>query len=105
MQHDIFRTTAQQWIALFDTGAHRAIAGWREGGEQLGQLARGRWDSAFVESSPQMSEETRRNASHFREVMASYYTRGISLSADGAERAVSTLVGAAQAAMGGRMPR
>ena len=105
MQHDIFQTTAQQWIALFDQGAHRAITGWRQGGEQLGQMARGRWDSAFAESSPQLSEETRRNASHFRDVVAGCYTRGVSLSAEGAERAVTTLVSAARATLGGRMPR
>jgi hypothetical protein len=105
MQATAFRTTARQWISGFDSGAHRAIAGWRTGGERLGQAARTRWDRAFAESSPQLSPETRRNASHFRDVVAGYYTRGIDLSATGAERAVSTLVEAAQTAVDGRIPR
>ena len=105
MQASSFRSTAGQWISGFDNGAHRAIAGWRAGGERLGQAARTRWDRAFAESSPQLSPETRRNASHLRDVVAKRYTRGIELSATGAERAVAALVQAAQAAVDGRMPR
>jgi len=100
MDKTAFRSTAQQWISGFDTGAHRAIAGWRAGGDRLGQAARSRWERAFAESSPQLSPETRRNASHFRDVVAGCYSRGIELSASGAERAVATLVQAAQAAVG-----
>jgi hypothetical protein len=105
MQATPFRTTARQWISGFDSGAHRAIAGWRSGGERLGEAARQRWDRAFAESSPKLSPETQRNASHFREVVAGYYARGVELSATGAERAVSTLVEAAQSAVDGRIPR
>jgi hypothetical protein len=105
MQATEFRATARQWISGFDSGAHRAIAGWRTGGERLGRSARGRWDRAFAESSPQLSPETRRNAGHLRDVVAGYYTRGVELSASGAERAVGTLVQAAQSALDGRMSR
>ena len=99
-----FQATAQQWISGFDQGAHRAIAGWRSGADRLGGFARARWDRAFAESSPQLSAETRRNASHFRDVVARGYVRGIDLSTTGAERAVDTLVDAARAAAG-RMAR
>jgi hypothetical protein len=105
MQNTPFGTTAQQILAGFDTQAHRAIAGWRTGGDRLGQLARDRWDRAFAESRAQLSAETRRNATHFRDVVARNYTLGIELSATGAERAVSTIVAAAQSALAGRMPR
>ena len=77
MQHDIFEPRPSNGSALFDTGAHRAIAGWREGGERLGQ-AGPRALGPRLRRGPQLSEETRRNASHFRDVMAGYYTRGIS---------------------------
>jgi hypothetical protein len=103
MDKDSIRSTAQQWIAGFDTGAKRAIAGWRAGGERFGDSARHRWDRAFAESSPQLSPETRRNASHLRDVVAGGYSRGIELSATGAERAVDTLVQAARSALNGRM--
>ena len=100
MNTQAFQATAQQWISGFDHGAHRAIAGWRSGAGRLGEMARTRWDHAFAQSSPQLSPDTRRNASHFRDVVAGYYVRGIDLSTTGAERAVSTLVEAAEAAAG-----
>jgi hypothetical protein len=103
-QEDI-RRAAEQCIRGFDLGAHRAITGWRTGGDRLGRAARARWDRAFAESSPQLSAETRRNASHLRDVVARRYARGIELTAAGAERAVGTVVQAAQAALAGRMPR
>lgn len=99
MDHASIRNTAEQWIGGFDTQGHRAIAGWRTAGERLGQAARSRWDRAFAESSPQLSAETRRNASHFRDVVARYYVQGMDLSATGAERALEASVQAAQAAV------
>lgn len=105
MDSTAIRSTARQWITGFDHGAQRAIAGWREGADRLGAYARARWDTAFAESSPQLSAETRRNASHFRDVVARNYARGIELSTDGAGRAVATLVDAALGAANGRMPR
>lgn len=105
MQTSTLRHTAQQWISVFDEGAQRAIAGWRSGGERLGQAARSRWDRAFAESSPSLSVETRSNASHLRDVVAGRYARGLELSATGAEHAVHTLVEAAHTALGGRMSR
>lgn len=99
MDHQAFRSNASQWISGFDTQAQRAIAGWRSGGDRLGQAARTRWDRAFAESGPRLSEETRRNASHLRDVVARRYVQGVALSATGAERAVQTLVQAADAAV------
>lgn len=105
MNTQAFNAAAQQWITGFDQGAQRAIAGWREGADRVGSYARGRWDRAFAESSPQLSAETRRNASHFRDVVARNYARGVELSTQGAGRAVATLVDAARSAAGGRMAR
>ena len=92
MDNSTFRSSARQWISGFDTQARRAIAGWRTGGERLGGAARSRWDRAFAESSPKLSEETRRNASHARDVFSRYYVQGAEITASGAERAVETLV-------------
>ena len=44
------------------------------------------------QASPQLSEETRKNATHARKVIGGYYTRGINLTAGGAQTAVDTLV-------------
>jgi hypothetical protein len=90
---------AEQWIHRFDTGAHRAIAAWREGGEALGGLARERWDSAFEASRPQLSKETQRNADRARKAFAGCYAKGLELSTAGAETAVETLVGTARTAV------
>lgn len=90
---------AQQWIGRFDSGAHRAIVAWREGGERLGELARGRWDAAFEESSPKLSAETRRNAERAQQAFAGCYAKGVQLSAGGAEAAVDALVKTARVAL------
>jgi len=99
MNKQALDSTARQWIAGFDSNAHRAIAAWRQGGERLGGLARERWDTAFAQAKPKLSAETRRNASHARDVFAGFYAKGVVLSASGAEAAVDSLVGAARAAV------
>lgn len=92
-------TVARQWIDGFDHTAHVVIGAWRDGGERLGQAARERWDTAFAESSPQLSAETRRNAANARKVFARYYNQGVALSTSGAEVAVDTMAQAARTAV------
>lgn len=94
-----FSRTAAQAIETFGTTAHSAIEAYREGGERLGRFAGRRWNEAFRKASPQLSAETRRNAAHARKVFAGYYTRGVQLSASGAEVAVDTFVQAAATAV------
>ena len=83
MDQDQFRTAAEEWIASFDAQAHNAVSELRKGGDRLGGFARERWDRAFAESSPQLSEETQRNASHARDVFARWYGKGVEVSLDG----------------------
>ncbi|MCD6076749.1 MAG: hypothetical protein K0R89_687 [Ramlibacter sp.] len=99
MDRQALGSTARQWIAGFDSNAHRAIGAWREGGDRLGGFARDRWDTAFAQAKPKLSPETRRNASHARDVVSGLYAKGIVLAAGGAETAVDTLVDAARAAV------
>jgi hypothetical protein len=94
-----FAPAAEQWIQLFNAGAHRAVQAWRSGGEQLGGLARERWDSAFAASRAQLSKETQRNADRTRQAVAGCYAKGLELSTSGAETAVDTLVEAARGAV------
>jgi hypothetical protein len=99
MDQDKFRTAAEQWINRFDGQAHQAVGELRNGGERLGRFARERWDRAFAESSPQLSEETRRNASHARDVFARWYGKGVDVSTEGAGRVVDAFVGVARTAV------
>jgi hypothetical protein len=94
-----FSKTAATAIETFGTTAHTAIDAYREGSERLGQFAGQRWNHAFRKASPQLSAETRKNATHARKVFAGYYSRGVQLSASGAEVAVDTVVQAAATAV------
>jgi hypothetical protein len=99
IKQEQFSATAQQWVSRFDQGARHAIDAWRTGGERLGAVTRERWDCAFEESSPKLSEETRRNASRARDAFAGCYAKGLDLSATGAGFAVDRLVEGARIAL------
>jgi hypothetical protein len=99
MAQENFRTSAEQWLHSFDSQAHHAITQLRESSDRLGAFARGRWDRAFAESSPKLSEETRRNASHARDVFSRWYVKGVAVSTTGADRAVDALVDVARTAV------
>ncbi len=96
MNANQFNSAATQWVDGFGSVAHTAIGAWREGGNRLGDFTRARWDAAFTEASPKLSAETRRNAANARKVIGGYYTKGVALSASGAEVAVDTIVQAAR---------
>jgi len=100
MQATTFATAASELVDALGTTAHSAIDAARAGGERLGCLAGQRWDRAFHEASPQLSAQTRRNATHARQVFARYWRQGLALSTDGADRAVDAVVQAAGTAIG-----
>ena len=93
-KHEITAATTAAF-GRFGDAAHGAITLYREGGERLARAAGERWDLAFERAKPQLSAETRKNATHAKKVFARYYDRALSLSADGAGIAVDTFVGAA----------
>ncbi len=97
--HAFSPATAEQWITRFDATARRAIGAWREGGERLGELTRGKWDGAFQESSPKLSPETRRNAKRAQQAFAGGYVKAVDLSATGATFAVDRIVEGARTAV------
>ncbi len=94
-----FTQGAERAIDTFGSAAHQVIDAWRDGGDRLGEAAKARWDAAFKQSAPQLTPETRKNAAHAQKVFGGYYTRGVHLSAAGAEVAVDTLVQAARVAV------
>ena len=99
MNTKTFKTTATGAIASFGTNAHHAIGLYREAGERFAGVVDQRWKAAWKESSPKLSAETRKNAMHAKQVFGGYYAKGLALSADSAEVAVDTVVGAAIAAV------
>jgi hypothetical protein len=99
MKNADFSTVASQVIDGIDTNAQKAIEAWREGGERLAEFAGAHWDTAFKQASPKLTAETRRNATHAKKVFAGYYTKGVALTASGAEVAVQTVVQAARTAV------
>ncbi|MBI5279263.1 MAG: hypothetical protein HY854_22720 [Burkholderiales bacterium] len=99
MTNERIASTANQLIDGFDTTAHHLIEAWLDGSERLGAAARQRWDAAFEQAKPQLSAETRKNATHARKVLGGYYTRGTEMTASGAAIAVDTVVQAARVAV------
>jgi hypothetical protein len=99
MNTSTLATAATHFVEAFGTTAHSAIGACREGGQRLGELAGERWDRAFQEASPRLKPETRRNASHARQVFARCYRQGLQASTAGAQAAVDTLVQAAETAI------
>jgi hypothetical protein len=69
--------TATDLVAKFGNTAHRVIGLYREGGERLAETL-----------------DQRKNANHAHQVFNGYFTKGVNLSASGAEVVVDTLVGA-----------
>ena len=98
MKATTFATTAATFIEQFGQAAHRAVDVYREAGERLAVVADERWSTAFAQSSPKLSKETRKNAAHAREVFAGYYAKGLTVTADGAQTAIDTFVEAAVSA-------
>ena len=92
-------SVANQLIDGFDTTAHQVLDAWREGHERLGAAAKQRWDTAFAESKPQLSAETRKNATNAQKVFARYYDRGFELASGATTVAVDTMVQAARVAV------
>jgi len=99
MNDNRITATAAQFVEAFGSNAHGAIDTCIAGGERLGEFAAERWDRAFEQASPRLSAETRRNASHAREVFARYYRQGLERSGEGAARAVDVMVKAAGSAI------
>ena len=86
--------SATDALGRFGNRAHQAIGLYREGGERIATIAGDRWDAAFQQSRAQLDAETRKNATHAKDVFSRYYARALDLSADGAKIAVDTVIGA-----------
>jgi len=99
MDTSTFSTAATNALANFGISAHHLIGVYREGGERLATTLEQRWKAALKEASPQLTAETRRNAARAQQAFSASYSKGLALTADGAEVVIDTLVGAAVAAV------
>jgi hypothetical protein len=99
MDNGTFSTTATNALAKLGNTAHHLIGVYRESGERLAATLEQRWTAALKEASPQLTAETRRNAARAQQAFSATYSKGLAVTADGAEVVVNTLVGAAVAAV------
>ncbi|MES2360289.1 MAG: hypothetical protein V4646_00660 [Pseudomonadota bacterium] len=90
-------TVASDLIASYGNTAKNVIDAYRAGGERVVDLLEQRWNRALKESRTQLTAETVKNASAAQLAFSTYYSKGLMLSADGAEQVVSQLVKVAEA--------
>ena len=94
MDKQDFTKATTEALGRFGNAAHQAIGLYRNGGERIAAVAGERWDTAFAQAKPKLDAETRKNATHAKDVFSRYYSRALALSADGATIVVDTVVGA-----------
>lgn len=85
-------TLAIELVESYGNTAKNAIDAYRAGGERVVSLLEQRWSRALKESRSELTAETVKNASAAQLAFSVYYTKGLSLSSDGAEQLVSQLV-------------
>lgn len=90
-------TVATDLIESYGNTAKNVIDACRAGGERVVALLEHRWKHALKQSRTQLTAETVKNASAAQLAFSVYYSRGLSLAADGAQQVVSQLVKVAEA--------
>lgn len=79
-------------IASYGNTAKNVIQAYRAGGDRMVDFLEQRWDSAFQESSPQLTAEVRKNALNAQKVLGSYYAKGVAMTTEGAESVVDKFI-------------
>ena len=79
-------------IGAYGNTAKNVIQAYRVGGERLVGYVEQRWERALDKSRPQLAKEVASNASSAQKVFGSYYIKGITLTADGADAVVNNVV-------------
>jgi len=85
-------TVACDLIESYGNTAKNVIDAYRAGGERVVSELEQRWNRALKESSTQLTAETVKNASAAQLAFSVYYTKGLSLTTNGAQQVVSQLV-------------
>lgn len=79
-------------IESYGNTAKNVIDAYRAGGERVVSLLEQRWNRALEESRPQLTAETVENASAAQLAFSACYTKGLTLTTNGAQQVVSQLV-------------
>jgi len=90
-------TVASDLIESYGNTVKNVIEAYRAGGERVVSLLEQRWNRALKESRPQLTAEVAKNASAAQLAFSAYYTKGLTLTTDGAQQVVSQLVKLAEA--------
>jgi hypothetical protein len=85
-------TVTTDVIESYGNTAKNVIHAYRAGGERVATLLEKGWDRALKESRSQLAEGVARNASSAQQVLNGYYTKGLTLTSDGAEQVVDQIV-------------
>lgn len=92
MQATNLSSITNDLIASYGNTAKNVIHAYRAGGDRMVDFLEQRWDSAFKESSPQLTAEVRQNALNAQKVLGSYYAKGVAMTTESAESAVDKFV-------------
>ncbi len=85
-------TVATDVIESYGNTAKNVIHAYRAGGERAVELLQKNWDRALRESRSQLAAGVASNATAAQKVVCSYYIKGLTVSTDGAQQAVSQIV-------------
>lgn len=85
-------TVACDLIESYGNTARNVIDAYRAGGERVVSVLEQRWNRALKESRSQLTAETVKNASAAQLAFSVYYTKGLTLTTNGAQQVVNQLV-------------
>ncbi|WP_341912902.1 hypothetical protein [Polaromonas sp. YR568] len=85
-------TVAADLIESYGNTAKNVIDAYRAGGERVVSELEQRWNRALKQSRSELSAEVAKNATAAQLAFSALYSKGLTLSSDGAEQVVSQLV-------------
>lgn len=85
-------TVTVDLIESYGNTAKNVILAYRTGGERLVGYVETRWEKALNQSRAQLADDVASNASAAQKAFGSYYVKGITLTADGADAVVNNVV-------------
>ena len=90
-------TVAADLIESYGNTAKNVIDAYRAGGERVVSLLEQRWNQALKQSRTELTAETAKNATAAQLAFSAYYTKGLSLTTQGAQQVVNQLLKVAEA--------
>ena len=85
-------TVASELIESYGNTARHVIEAYRAGGERAVSLLEQRWNRALKESRSELTAEVAKNATAAQLAFSAYYSKGLTLTTNGAQQVVSQLV-------------